>query len=58
MPSATGVVDLKAFLSALLALEYEGPIRAEPFNKVLDDMDNDEALKATYAAMSKSFALL
>ncbi len=58
LPSATGIIDLKAFLSALLALDYEGPIRAEPFNKVLDDMGDDEALKATHAAMSKSFALL
>ena len=58
LPSATGVIDLKAFLSALISIGYDGPVRAEPFNQPLRDMDNEAALKATYDAMKKSFNLV
>ena len=58
LPGNTGVIDLAAFLGALQQLGYEGPIRAEPFNKVLNDMDNKEALKTTVEAMKKSFSLV
>jgi len=57
LPSATGVIDLKAFLSALISIGYDGPVRAEPFNQPLRDMDDADALKATYDAMKKSFEL-
>ena len=55
LPSATGEIDLKAFLSALISIGYDGPVRAEPFNQPLRDMEDDEALQATYQAMKKSF---
>jgi sugar phosphate isomerase/epimerase len=58
LPSATGVIDLKAFLTALISIGYDGPIRAEPFNQPLRDMEDDEALSATYQAMKKSFDLV
>ncbi len=58
LPGATGVIDLKAFLSALVQIGYEGPVRAEPFNQVLNDMANEAAVKATYEAMKKSFDLV
>lgn len=58
LPSATGVIDLKAFLSALVQIEYDGPVRAEPFNKALNELDDMAAVKATYAAMKKSFDLI
>jgi len=58
LPSATGVIDLKGFLSALISIGYDGPVRAEPFNQPLRDMENDEALKATYDSMKKSFDLV
>ena len=35
LPCATGVIDLKAFLTALAAIGYDGPVRAEPFNATL-----------------------
>jgi sugar phosphate isomerase/epimerase len=57
LPAATGVVDTKSFMEALVEIGYDGPVRAEPFNKVLNDMENEEALKATFKAMSKAFAL-
>ncbi len=58
LPSATGMIDLKAFLSALISIGYDGPVRAEPFNQPLRDMEDDEALMATYQSMRKSFDLV
>ena len=58
LPSATGVIDLKAFLAALIQIGYDGPVRAEPFNAALNEMDNEAALKATYTAMKKAFDLV
>ena len=58
LPAATGVIDLKSFLGALVQIGYDGPVRAEPFNKKLRDMDNEPAMAATAAAMKKAFALV
>ncbi len=58
LPMATGVVDLQTFMEALVAIGYTGPIRAEPFNQALNEMDNDAALSATSAAMKKAFDLV
>ena len=58
LPCATGVIDLKTFLGALVAIGYDGPIRAEPFNKALRAMPAEEAVAATAAAMRKAFALV
>jgi len=55
LPAATGSIDVKTFLSALVEIGYDGPIRAEPFNQPLNDLDNDEACAATAAAISKAF---
>jgi len=58
LPMATGVIDLKAFLGELVAIGYDGPIRAEPFNQPLNQMENEEATAATAKAMKKAFALV
>jgi sugar phosphate isomerase/epimerase len=58
LPVATGVIDAKAFLGALQTIGYDGPVRAEPFNKALNDMSNDEACSFTIEAMEKAFALI
>lgn len=58
LPAATGVIDLAGFLGALVEIGYDGPVRAEPFNKPLNDMDDEAALKATADAMRKAFALV
>ena len=58
LPAATGVIDLKAFLSALIEIGYDGPIRAEPFNQKLNDMDNEAACAATSKAIGKAFKLI
>ncbi len=58
LPAATGVIDLKAFLGALVRIGYNGPIRAEPFNQALNRLDNDDACAATIAALRKALALV
>lgn len=58
LPAATGVIDLKAFLGALVSIGYDGPVRAEPFNRPLAALDNEPAVAATAAAMKKAFALI
>lgn len=58
LPSATGVIDLKTFLGALIEIGYDGPVRSEPFNKPLNALDNDAACAATSKAMKKAFALV
>ena len=58
LPAATGVIELAAFLGALVKIGYDGPVRAEPFNKKLHAMPNEEAMAATAAAMKKAFALV
>ncbi len=56
LPAATGVIDVGQFLGAVLMVGYDGPMRAEPFNKALNDMDNDAACSATIAALKKALA--
>ncbi len=58
LPATTGMIDARAFLDALLQIGYDGPIRAEPFNQRLNDMDDDDACQATAAAMKKAFDLV
>jgi sugar phosphate isomerase/epimerase len=58
LPAATGVIDVKAFLQYLVDVGYDGPVRAEPFNKPLNDMDNEAAVEATSIAMHKAVATL
>ena len=58
LPASTGVIDLKAFLQALIDMGYDGPVRAEPFNKNLNKMDNEEALKVSTKAMKQAVALI
>lgn len=56
LPAATGVIPVRPFLSALLAMEYDGPVRTEPFNAPLNALENDAACAATIAAMKKALA--
>src|SRR6185369_17391003 len=41
LPCATGVIDAAAFLRALQRIGYDGPVRAEPFNRALNELDNE-----------------
>lgn len=56
LPCATGVIPVAAFVGALARLGYDGPARAEPFNKALNDMDDDAACAASVAALRKALA--
>jgi len=58
LPCATGVIDLKSFLNALVSIGYDGPVRAEPFNADLRKLSPERALESTAAAMKKAFALV
>ena len=58
LPAATGVIDVKAFLSALVEIGCDAPVRAEPFNEPLRQMPPDKALETTIAALKKAFGQL
>jgi sugar phosphate isomerase/epimerase len=58
LPATTGVIDLRAFLGALVSIGYDGPVCAEPFYSPLRSMSAEEAVAATAAAMKKAFALV
>lgn len=58
LPCATGMIDVAAFLNALQTIGYNGPARAEPFNKALNDLENDAGCAAAVAAMRKAIGLI
>jgi len=58
LPLATGMIDTKQFLEALVEIGYDGPIRAEPFSRSLNLLDNETAAAATAQAMKAAFALV
>ena len=54
LPAATGVIPVAKFLAALRQIGCDAPIRAEPFNKTLNALENDEACAATIVALRKA----
>ncbi len=58
LPLATGVIDIREFLLALVDVGYDGPIRAEPFNRRLNDMEDGPACRITGESMRKAFELV
>ncbi|WP_165227110.1 sugar phosphate isomerase/epimerase family protein [Aquisphaera insulae] len=58
LPCDTGVIDVKAFLNALVRIGFDGPIRAEPFKADLNKLTPDAAVARTSAAMDRAFALI
>ena len=58
LPLATGVIEIREFLEALVAIGYDGPVRAEPFSKKLSDMEDNEASRLSVRAMDEAFALV
>lgn len=57
LPAATGVIDIATFMKALVEIGYDGPIRPEPFNKPLNELENEEACAQTIAAMRQATEL-
>ena len=58
LPLATGVINVRDFLQALVEIGYDGPIRAEPFNKALNELDDAEASRRTVEALNSAFDLV
>ena len=58
LPAATGVIAVGKFLGALRQIGCDAPIRAEPFNRALNALDNDEACAATIAALRRAMAAM
>jgi sugar phosphate isomerase/epimerase len=56
LPASTGVIDVKSFLGALEKIGYYGPVRVEPFNDVVRQMQPDQACDAAMSALKKAFA--
>jgi sugar phosphate isomerase/epimerase len=56
LPAATGVIDVRSFLSALQQIGFQGPVRAEPFNDAVRHMAPDDAAEAAHRALTKAFA--
>ncbi len=57
LPCATGVIDVKAFLGALIKIGYDGPVACEPFSQALRKMPPEQAVSTVAAAMKKAVAL-
>lgn len=57
LPCATGVIDVKSFLGALIKIGYNGPVACEPFSQELRKMQPDQALSAVAVAVKKAVAL-
>ena len=58
LPCATGVIDLKGFLGAIVEIGYDGPVVCEPFSQELRNKKPEENLATVSAAMKKAFALV
>lgn len=58
LPAATGVIDVATFLNALVKIGYDGPVRPEPFNKVLNALDNEPACAAASTALHKAMGTI
>jgi sugar phosphate isomerase/epimerase len=57
LPCATGVIDVKTFLGALIKIGYDGPVACEPFSQELRKMTPEQALASVAEAMKKAAAL-
>lgn len=58
LPMATGVINVRDFLEALVSIGYDGPIRAEPFNQRLNEMEDEQASRVASESLRKAFALV
>jgi sugar phosphate isomerase/epimerase len=56
LPGATGVIPIRDFVAALIGVGYDGPARAEPFNAVLNALEDDDACARTIAAVKRVVA--
>lgn len=55
LPSETGVIDLVAFLKAMKAIGYEGPVSPEPFSQRVRELPAEQAIAETHAGLDKAW---
>ncbi|MCS7239346.1 MAG: sugar phosphate isomerase/epimerase [Thermoguttaceae bacterium] len=58
LPLATGVIDMKGFLGALVEIGFEGPAYIEPFKAELRRLPTEKALALVAESMKKCIALI
>lgn len=58
LPTATGVIDLKGFINALVRIGYDGPVECEPFEAELSAMEDRAALERTREALDRLWTLI
>ncbi len=58
LPLATGVIEIRDFLEALVSIGYHGPVRAEPFSEKLSGMEDESASGLVSTALRDAFALV
>jgi len=58
LPVTSGVIDLKGFINALAKIGYDGPVECEPFDQELRQMDDEQAVKKTGAALKRIWDLM
>jgi sugar phosphate isomerase/epimerase len=56
LPASTGVINIAGFLGALIAIGYDGPVSAEPFDDTLRQLPREEAAKRAIDAVRKALA--
>lgn len=57
LPGETGVIDIGAFLNALRAIHYDGPVVPEPFEQKLRALPPAEAVSVVAKSVQKVWAL-
>ena len=58
LPLATGVIDAGEFLGALVAIGFDGPVRAEPFSRKLNEMEDGLACSLAVKSLNEAFAIV
>jgi sugar phosphate isomerase/epimerase len=58
LPGATGVIDLKTFLGALLQIGFDGPVQVEPMLAEFKTMPADTVLKQVAVSLSQTLLLI
>jgi len=55
LPGKSGMIDTAPLLKFLNNIGYEGTVSAEPFNKELNKMNNEDAARTTFNSIRSSF---
>ncbi|GAA2112724.1 sugar phosphate isomerase/epimerase [Microlunatus panaciterrae] len=54
LPGTTGVIDLQGFMSVLRDLDYDGPVKVEPFMKSLAERPIDDVLSEVSGQLDRA----